>query len=483
MTFQYDSDVVAVLTSIAVDLRSNNYESFASQLTLLGQFISSTSSDEPLRSELSNSQKVWNELVKIISERDIKFPTAEYIIPHVRLYRAVLLLIRNLIISAENQQAIGIEIVNDLDYFIDVFPHDNEFYSKTLLVYFQILANISHDTWEHGSNNKAMIVQVNSILHRLEDEILVLELPLVHFLVRLFQSKTEDETHHNLNLYNLLKINKNSVCDFLVKSFHQIEDFESLSLAQALLVDLLFELITHESFGHWLNIQQDSDNFIPWLKLNQLLITSKQDWNNYQITALLSWDYEFFVRYSEMSTKIIEEEKWDNKIEMISIISIDILSDLCKYEQAIQFLRHYDVITPLIKFLRVVHENIKPITIKDREQNSVQPKQKKYPHIKSLLIEVIAYISHESFETQEKVRELHGLELILSSCIIDENNPFVKERAIVCLKFLLANNLGNQKFVRDLEAKSSVDDEVLKDVGLEVEIENGKVSLKKNPTK
>ena len=59
----------------------------------------------------------------------------------------------------------------------------------------------------------------------------------------------------------------------------------------------------------------------------------------------------------------------------------------------------------------------------------------------------------------------------------------VKERAIVCLKFLLANNLGNQKFVRDLEAKSSVDDEVLKDVGLEVEIENGKVSLKKNPTK
>ncbi|KAK7679849.1 copper transport protein [Cerrena zonata] len=52
--------------------------------------------------------------------------------------------------------------------------------------------------------------------------------------------------------------------------------------------------------------------------------------------------------------------------------------------------------------------------------------------------------------------------------MIDDNDPFIKERSIVCLKFLLA----------DLEAKKTYDDQALKEVGYEVEIKEGQVQLK-----
>jgi ataxin-10 len=47
------------------------------------------------------------------------------------------------------------------------------------------------------------------------------------------------------------------------------------------------------------------------------------------------------------------------------------------------------------------------------------------------------------------------------------------------LKYLLAKNPQNQQFVADLEAKKSVDDDVLQEVGYQVEVVDGKVTVKK----
>lgn len=68
---------------------------------------------------------------------------------------------------------------------------------------------------------------------------------------------------------------------------------------------------------------------------------------------------------------------------------------------------------------------------------------------------------------------------MLSNCIIDNNNPFIKEQAIVCLKYLLQKNPKNQQFVADLEAKKVVDDQVLLEVGYQVEVIDGKVAVKR----
>ncbi|KAK6457935.1 copper transport protein 86 [Scheffersomyces xylosifermentans] len=478
---EYSSDkIISILKDVFVSFSTDQYDSFSSQLSGVGELVKSTGASDQYRSQVGKNTEIWGEIKNILQQSNVLPSDEDDLNKYVRLYRGVLLFVRNIIMYCDNQSdEIVSSLINDLDTFVHGFPPRNEFYTKTVVVYFEILANLPKFQWEQESNNKAIIEQINLILSVLN--LSDYQVPLIHFVVNVFLSEKRDETHHNLNLYNLLKIEKdNAICDFLVLQFHGIENFESLSPTQNRLVEVLYELITHESFGKWLTAQKDSVHFIDWLKLNQLLITSKEDWNNYELISLMSWTYDFFGTYSEASIESILNESWEKDIQTITIIVLDILSDLSKYEQAKQFLQHYDIITQLIKFLRVVHENIQPITIKHREKKIIELKQEQFPQVKSLIIEVIAYLCHESFETQEKVRELHGLELVLSNCIIDENNPFVKERSIICLKFLLANNPGNQKFVADLEAKKTYDDEVLKDVGYEVEIENGKVNLKKS---
>lgn len=88
-------------------------------------------------------------------------------------------------------------------------------------------------------------------------------------------------------------------------------------------------------------------------------------------------------------------------------------------------------------------------------------------------------LTHENREIQNQVRELGGLGVILSNCVIDDNDPFIKERSIMCIKFLLKDNKENQNFVANLESKRVANDETLQEAGYEVDIsKDGKLSLK-----
>ncbi|ODQ64646.1 hypothetical protein NADFUDRAFT_14680, partial [Nadsonia fulvescens var. elongata DSM 6958] len=73
----------------------------------------------------------------------------------------------------------------------------------------------------------------------------------------------------------------------------------------------------------------------------------------------------------------------------------------------------------------------------------------------------------------------HALDLILSNCVIDQNNPYIRERAIMCLKYILENNAENQALIAQLEAKQTVSGDVLDGAGYETTIIDGKVALKK----
>ncbi|ODV58390.1 Ctr86p ASCRUDRAFT_77877 [Ascoidea rubescens DSM 1968] len=57
----------------------------------------------------------------------------------------------------------------------------------------------------------------------------------------------------------------------------------------------------------------------------------------------------------------------------------------------------------------------------------------------------------DNFDNQEALRNEHGLEILLENCIIDEYNPFIKERVIICLKVSLKDNQKNQNFIRKIE--------------------------------
>ncbi|CAN6673757.1 hypothetical protein TRVA0_049S00606 [Trichomonascus vanleenenianus] len=102
-----------------------------------------------------------------------------------------------------------------------------------------------------------------------------------------------------------------------------------------------------------------------------------------------------------------------------------------------------------------------------------------FPLIKGKLISIISILAKGELAVQDAVRERKGLAAVLSNCIVDSNNPFIKERAIVCIRYLLQGNDKNQALVASLEAKETVNPDVLKDAGYEAEVIDGKFKLKK----
>ncbi|CAI4869474.1 CLL_collapsed_G0005850.mRNA.1.CDS.1 [Saccharomyces cerevisiae] len=92
---------------------------------------------------------------------------------------------------------------------------------------------------------------------------------------------------------------------------------------------------------------------------------------------------------------------------------------------------------------------------------------------RTVIIEILASLVYAHPEIQDQIRELGGLALILSNCVIDDNDPFIKERSIVCLKFLLKNNAKNQEYVKKMEAQDVVQDDALSKAGFEISVEKG----------
>jgi ataxin-10 len=456
-----------------------NDGNFQHSLDFLGSLVNQTIEDQEARSQYSENTSVWTTLLDTI-ESLIEWTNeeGEILIKCSRLYRGLLLLIRNLIVERSQNTSTVIQIILSLQKFGTKFPKHDQLYEKTIVVYLQILANCQYHKIELES--EILVVELDRALTGLTNP--DYSQPMIFLLHKFFKSE-EEETNHNINLYNLLRIQEDSsIVKFIFHTFQQIDFEAELPNPHQILLSLIFDIITHESFENWL-LKLDEPTLLGWLQLGQLLITSRLDWNNYQLIALMSWSHSIFKIYSSKAIKELRLAIQDTeaKTEDALIVVLDIITDMCQYNQVIQFLIHYNVIEPLISLLGVIHQNIKPLTIKDREKLST-PIQQRYPQTKSLIIEIISYMTHDSFDIQEKVRLLHGLELILSNCIIDENNPFVKERSIMCLKFLLKSNPENQKFVAELEARRTHDDSALREAGYEVEITDGNIKVKQSST-
>jgi hypothetical protein len=68
--------------------------------------------------------------------------------------------------------------------------------------------------------------------------------------------------------------------------------------------------------------------------------------------------------------------------------------------------------------------------------------------LKRDLVRVIANMCFQDRASQDAVRELGGIPLVLSCSCIDENNPYSREWSIVAIRNLCENNLENQKVSR-----------------------------------
>ncbi|PRQ54394.1 putative Ataxin-10 domain-containing protein [Rosa chinensis] len=80
---------------------------------------------------------------------------------------------------------------------------------------------------------------------------------------------------------------------------------------------------------------------------------------------------------------------------------------------------------------------------------------------------------------QDKIRRKDGLLLLLQQCVTDDDNPYLREWGIWCVRNLLERNQENQQAVAELELQGSVDVPDLARLGLRVEMnpETGRPKL------
>ncbi|KAF2197422.1 hypothetical protein GQ43DRAFT_484155 [Delitschia confertaspora ATCC 74209] len=109
-----------------------------------------------------------------------------------------------------------------------------------------------------------------------------------------------------------------------------------------------------------------------------------------------------------------------------------------------------------------------------------EPADFEWRNLKKLAVLVLSSLVWKNRKVQDQVGTLGGIEAVLNCCNYDENNPYIREHAIMCLRFLLEGNEGNQKRVRELEPRGVVPNEVLDQNGYETFMDGkGHVQLRR----
>ncbi|KAG5300285.1 essential cytoplasmic protein Ctr86 [Histoplasma capsulatum G186AR] len=108
------------------------------------------------------------------------------------------------------------------------------------------------------------------------------------------------------------------------------------------------------------------------------------------------------------------------------------------------------------------------------------PSDFEWRNLKKLVVLVLSSLVWQCPEVQNQIRKYGGLETILACTNFDAHNPYIKEHAVLCLKFLLEGNRENQKVIEELEAREVVSDEggVLEQKGYEAVINEGKLAIR-----
>ncbi|KAL1966970.1 hypothetical protein VTN77DRAFT_3714 [Rasamsonia byssochlamydoides] len=114
------------------------------------------------------------------------------------------------------------------------------------------------------------------------------------------------------------------------------------------------------------------------------------------------------------------------------------------------------------------------------------PSEFEWRNLKKLVVLVLSSLVWKCPEVQNQIRKYGGVEAILACTSFDAHNPYIKEHAVMCLKFLLEGNKENQKLVEELEAREVVKDEsgILEKSGYEAVIDQvGKLAIRPKESK
>lgn len=477
--------------------------------------------------ELSQNKQIWNLLEAIMTKLTGKVQT--YTLDELRLLKGIVLVTRNLLITHERLSEERHHTLRDytflLKYFglagrlgksmIRVFTNnkDDEKRLKNLDIsivcfhcMFNILQTLSEEKKKDFIEIRSTLELLNGILVQMNSVGGLFEIKQVfpQFKAFCMLSESRDLITENdcLMFKNLLAALTRSL-QFSVNTDIQnlketSEDKYNLLL---MLVHTLAYMFHDEKIGGTM-FRLEKESFPQFDRMDVLLflvasqmtfsispseLESKWDWDN---VAIGSMCLDFFHLYEKRCTALLDSKSWDSEgdreltvVHRKMIAVLDIISSRLPYELFRKTLNSYNFIQEIISFLQVVESNTERKRLKDSQKLSIN--KKKFPHAKTIIIEIITYLVHGDFQNQETVRKCGGLQLILNNCNLDVNEPFIRERCILCLKYLLENNQENQSFVASLEAQridiNEENEKVLEKCGYEMDIVDGKVQLKRQP--
>jgi hypothetical protein len=88
----------------------------------------------------------------------------------------------------------------------------------------------------------------------------------------------------------------------------------------------------------------------------------------------------------------------------------------------------------------------------DLQHDHDEPSDFEWRNLKKLTVLVLSSLIWKNKTVQEQVRLYGGLEALLGCCKVDENNPYIREHAIMCLRFAVENCEENARVIRRMAA-------------------------------
>ncbi|SCU78018.1 LANO_0A01860g1_1 [Lachancea nothofagi CBS 11611] len=486
----------------------------------LNFIVINSSQDEHYRHSLAFSSLIWETIRDCTGHSGVceffnQMPELRFW--YLRVLRGIILLARNLCVDNHElpeRLMLREKFVKTFNSFSTEFQYD-----EVEVALFKTLLEFSCNVTTKSVTFDKSTIQDTTIflcypIDKINDENL-----FVSFALLLRNLTTHDDF-----VYYFLKSDKavRILHDFLLRDISQsnsqltsiienrAHEHVELSPLDNLVASVFLNVCCHESFAPFL-IHVETSNpemFLRFLNIAHLLTTSFESWNQFQLTGIMTWCFRLLESLVEEIKSYFSEKGEDEAhaklLHSRLLIVLDILTTLAQYEHVRKFILFYNGLELLIELLHLFQEkllrvNVQKLTKKagisatngrgekiidltlissrvDPDTGSI--KATNFPECKLLIIEILSFLIYNNKDVQDKVRELQGLEAVLSNCVIDDNDPFIKERSITCIKVLLQDNVKNQAIVAQLESKTAVQDDSLSSAGYQIDVDdNGKIRL------
>ncbi|XP_010408516.1 ataxin-10 isoform X3 [Corvus cornix cornix] len=238
--------------------------------------------------------------------------------------------------------------------------------------------------------------------------------------------------------------------------------------------------------------QLESEWSVTLLELMMVKVSDKN--------SVISEEMNVFVRHAEFLAVCFQENYGavlkltaaadaEDEEALVTIRLLDVLCEMTSNNGQLEHLQAFPgLLETAIDTLRLTHlAGKQAVNIFTATHAVAGQEEISHPAVgfKSHLIRLIGNLCYKNKENQDKVYDLDGISLILDSCSIDDNNPFVSQWAVYAIRNLTEQNEQNQALIAHMEQKGLADSSALERMGLEIQQRDDKLilrSVRKKPS-